>query len=240
MVISRFSKTGSRLSERRFMMQNTEPRAGAKLPVTDIYGITAEEHSLGRDNIDVAGRMIDAGIRIIQYREKEKDMGEKYEQCRKIREMTQKAGVFFIVNDHVDIAMLVKADGVHIGQEDLPLPAVRELVGHRMVIGVSTHNPMQAKTAVEQGADYIGVGPIYRTHTKKNVCDPVGFGYLDHVVSHYPEMDFVAIGGIKAHNIRDVVQHGATRICLVTEIVGAGDIGMKIKEIRSRIQGETQ
>jgi thiamine-phosphate pyrophosphorylase len=72
------------------------------------------------------------------------------------------------------------------------------------------------------------------------VCDPVGFGYLDHVVSHYPEMDFVAIGGIKAHNIRDVVQHGATRICLVTEIVGAGDIGMKIKEIRSRIQGETQ
>jgi len=220
-------------------LKNSGIRAEKKLPKTDIYGITAEAFSLGRNNIEVVEQMIEAGIRIIQYREKDKDICEKFDQCRKIRELTRKAGVFFIVNDHVDIAMLVKADGIHIGQEDLPLPAVRDLVGRQMLIGVSTHNPLQAKTAIEQGADYIGVGPIYQTHTKKDVCDPVGFNYLDHVVSHYPEMDFVAIGGIKAHNIADVVKHGANRICLVTEIVGAENIGMKIKEIRSKIQGET-
>jgi thiamine-phosphate pyrophosphorylase len=221
-------------------LKNPGIRAGKKLPKTDIYGITAEEYSRGRDNIQIVEHMIHAGIQIIQYREKDKDLCEKFEQCMKIRELTQKAGVFFIINDHVDIAMLVKADGIHVGQEDLPLPAVRELVGNQMAIGVSTHSPIQAKTAIEQGADYIGVGPIYQTHTKKDVCDPVGFSYLDHVVTHYPEMDFVAIGGIKAHNIADVVKHGATCISLVTEIVGAEDISMKIKEIRSRIQGETK
>lgn len=220
-------------------MNRTANRSAAKLPATDLYGITSEEHSLGRNNIQVAEQMIDAGIKIIQYREKEKDLGDQYRQCLKIREMTQKAGVFFIVNDHVDIALLVKADGVHVGQEDLPLPAVRTLVGQDMAIGVSTHGPEQARQAIDQGADYIGVGPIFQTHTKKNVCDPVGFEYLDHVVSNYPGMDFVAIGGIKAHNINDVVKHGASCICLVTEIVGAENIKSKIKEIRSRIQGET-
>jgi len=221
-------------------LKNPGNQVGKKFPKTDLYGITAEEYSRGRDNIQVVEQMIDAGIQVIQYREKEKDLCEKFEQCRKIRELTRQAGVFFIVNDHVDIALLVKADGIHIGQEDLPLPAVRELVGDRMAIGVSTHSPLQAKTAIEDGADYIGVGPIYQTHTKKNVCDPVGFNYLDHVVTRYPEMDFVAIGGIKTHNVADVVKHGATCISLVTEIVGAQDIGMKIKEIRSRIQGETK
>lgn len=221
-------------------MKDSGRKTEKKFPTTDLYGITAEEYSRGRDNIQVVEQMIDAGIQVIQYREKEKDLCEKFEQCRKIRELTRQAGVFFIVNDHVDIALLVKADGIHIGQEDLPLPAVRELVGDHMAIGVSTHSPLQAKTAFEQGADYIGVGPIYQTHTKKNVCDPVGFSYLDHVVTQYPEMDFVAIGGIKVHNIADVVKHGATCMSLVTEIVGAQDIGMKIKEIRSRIQGETQ
>jgi len=96
--------------------------------------------------------------------------------------MTLDSGVTFIVNDNIDIAMMVKADGVHIGQDDLPIEKVRELVGDEMIIGISTHSPTQAEDAVRRGADYIGVGPLYRTYTKEDVCEPVGLEYLDYVV----------------------------------------------------------
>ena len=98
---------------------------------TGLYCITSEEHSKGRSNIEVVESMIKAKVKIIQYREKEKKLSEKYFECLKIREMTRASGVTFIVNDNVDIAMLVKADGVHIGQDDLPIEKVRELVGRK-------------------------------------------------------------------------------------------------------------
>ncbi len=221
-------------------MKSRIVKTARNFPDTDIYCITDEAHSRGRDNIDVVKQMIDAGVKIIQYREKEKNMAEKYEQCLKMRELTREAGVFFIVNDHIDLALLVEADGVHVGQEDFPIEAVRRLVGDKMAIGLSTHSPSQAKEAIERGADYIGVGPIFKTYTKKDVCDPVGFEYLDHVVQHYPEISFVAIGGINAHNVAEVVRHGARCVSLVTEITGAENISRKIKEIRIEIQGESR
>lgn len=219
-------------------MKPVKAKTDKNFPDTDIYCITDERHSRGRDNIEVVKQMIDAGVKIIQYREKEKSMAEKYEQCLKIREVTREAGVFFIVNDHIDLALIVEADGIHIGQEDFPIEAVRRLVGENMAIGLSTHSPLQAKEAIERGADYIGVGPIFKTFTKKDVCEPVGFEYLDHVVQNYPEMSFVAIGGIKAHNVAEVVRHGAKCVSLVTEITGAENIGRKINEIRIEIEGE--
>jgi len=219
-------------------LKPVKAKTDKNFPDTDIYCITDERHSRGRDNIEVVKQMIDAGVKIIQYREKEKSMAEKYEQCLKIREVTREAGVFFIVNDHIDLALIVEADGIHIGQEDFPIEAVRRLVGENMAIGLSTHSPLQAKEAIERGADYIGVGPIFKTFTKKDVCEPVGFEYLDHVVQNYPEMSFVAIGGIKAHNVAEVVRHGAKCVSLVTEITGAENIGRKINEIRIEIEGE--
>ncbi|MGI6037136.1 MAG: thiamine phosphate synthase [Limnochordia bacterium] len=203
---------------------------------TDIYAILGEEFSQGRSNIEVTRELIKAGVQIIQYREKEKKAGEKYRECLAIRELTKKAGVQFIVNDDVDIAVLVGADGVHIGQEDLPIEAVRELVGPQMVIGVSTHSPEQGRDAVDRGADYIGVGPIFPTKTKKDVCSPVGLEYLDWVVANL-DIPFVAIGGIKEHNIEQVAQRGARCICLVTEILGASDIPAMVQGLRQRIQG---
>jgi len=193
---------------------------------TDLYCITSEEHSRGRNNIEVVREMIKAGVKVIQYRDKEKKLLQKYNECLKIREMTKEAGVTFIVNDHVDIAILVKADGVHIGQDDLPIEKVRELVGEEMIIGISTHSPKQAEEAVKRGADYIGVGPIYKTYTKKDVCEPVGLDYLRYVVRNIP-IPHVAIGGIKQHNMHEVIECGAKCIAMVTEIVGADDIGKK-------------
>ena len=202
----------------------------------DIYGITSEEHSLGRDNITVVKAMIDAGITLIQYREKEKTMLEKYRQCETLRKLTRDAGVTFIVNDHVGLAMAMEADGIHVGQDDLPVPVVRQLVGESMIIGLSTHSAAQAAAAVKSGADYIGVGPVFTTQTKKNVCDAVGLTYLDHVVTSQ-QIPFVAIGGIKEHNIGEVRKHGAETIALVTEIVGADNISKKIAEIRRILAG---
>ena len=200
-----------------------------------LYGLTAEKFSLGRRNADVVQAMLDGGIRIIQYREKTKKMGLKYEECLHLRAMTREAGAAFIVNDDIDIAVLVGADGVHVGQEDLPVECVRELVGPDMAIGLSTHSPEQARDAIRRGADYIGVGPIFRTYTKDDVVDPVGFEYLDYVVANH-DIPFVAIGGIKEHNLGEVVRHGARCAALVTEIVGEANIAAKITALRNQME----
>ena len=201
---------------------------------TDIYGITADEYSLGRGNVETVRLMVAAGIKVIQYREKDKPARQMYEECLAIRELTSNGGVMFIVNDYVDLAQVVGADGVHIGQDDLQPEAVRELVGEKMVIGLSTHSPAQAQAAmlIPGMIDYIGVGPIFATKTKKDVCEPVGLEYLEYVVNNI-SLPFVAIGGIKEHNIGLVRARGARIISLVTEIVGAPDIAAKVGAIRS-------
>lgn len=200
-----------------------------------IYGITAEKFSKGRSNLEVVEEMIRGGVRIIQYREKhkEKSIRRMYEECMKIRDITRKHDVLFIVNDFVDLALLVDADGVHVGQDDLPVPEVRRLVGDK-IIGLSTHSPEQARQAIEYGADYIGVGPIFDTQTKDDVCDAVGLQYLDYVVANLA-IPFVAIGGIKTHNIKEICRRGAKTICLVTEIVGAEDIAGTVRHLNSSI-----
>jgi thiamine-phosphate pyrophosphorylase len=202
---------------------------------TDIYCITAEKYSKGRDNLEVIQEMIDAGVKIIQYREKNKKMLDKYQECIKIRKMTKDAGVTFIINDDIDLALVVDADGVHIGQEDLPIEEVRKLLGKDKIIGLSTHSPDEAQNAIKRGADYIGVGPIFKTYTKEDVCDPVGFEYLDYVVENI-NIPFVVIGGIKEHNVDIVKERGADCICMVTEIVGAGDIKQKIRDIKEKLK----
>jgi thiamine-phosphate pyrophosphorylase len=203
------------------------------MKTADIYGLTAEEFSLGRDNVTIVGQMIQAGIRMIQYREKEKKARAMYEECLKIRKLTHSAGVTFIVNDHVDLAMAVDADGVHIGQGDLPPEAVRKLIGPDKILGLSTHAPAEARQALQSGVvDYIGVGPVFATKTKKDVSAPVGLDYLDYVV-HNIDLPCVAIGGIKIDNIREVVNHGVKTIAMVTEIVGAEDIVSRVRTIRA-------
>lgn len=196
-----------------------------------VYGILGEDFSLGRTNVETARLMVDAGINILQYREKSKDRGEMLAQCLEIRKITAAAGVPFIVNDFLDIALLCGADGVHLGQEDLPVARVKQAYPHLMV-GCSTHSPEQAARAVKDGADYLGVGPVFPTRTKADVGDTVGLEFIDHVASAHT-VPFAAIGGIKRHHIRELTARGAKTICLITEIISAEDIGQRIREIRS-------
>ena len=200
-----------------------------------IYGITAEEFANGRSNIQCALEMAKGGVSILQYREKnnDKSIRRKYEECKEIRKITSDYGILFIVNDFIDIALSVNADGIHIGQDDIPLIEANKLA-EGMIVGISTHSPEQAQKAITENAGYIGVGPIFKTYTKKNVCEPVGLEYLDYIVKN-TDIPFVAIGGIKKHNIEDVLSKGAKTIALVTEIVSAEDIAGEVKKIKEII-----
>jgi thiamine-phosphate pyrophosphorylase len=202
---------------------------------TDLYCFLTEEYSTGRDNLKVARELVQAGVKIIQYREKDKKQRVKYQECQEIRKITAPAGVTFIINDDIEIARLVGADGVHLGQDDLPVEQARKLVGDSMIIGISTHSPQQAQEAIAGGADYIGVGPIFKTFTKKDVCNPVGLDYLRWAVNHV-NIPFVTIGGIKKHNIVEVKRSGAGCIGIVTEILGSRNITREVQALRELIR----
>lgn len=194
-----------------------------------IYGITASHRARGRDTVTVARDMIRGGIAILQYREKNKTMKEQYRECSELRKMTADAGIPFIVNDHIDLAQAVSADGVHIGQDDLPFSVVRSLIPD-MMLGLSTHSPQQFAEAVEAGADYIGVGPIFATTTKENVCAPVGLKYLQYAVQQQTVM-FVAIGGITCETLPAILHAGARTVALVTALTESEDVYDTTKKV---------
>lgn len=197
-----------------------------------IYGITGDNFSNGRSNYFCVEEMIKGGIKIVQYRAKTKDTREKVKEAREIRELCRKNGVIFIVNDNVDIALLVDADGVHIGQEDMHSDDVRKLIGDNKIIGLSTHSEKQGMEAYKNpNVDYIGVGPIFPTTTKDTT--PVGLGYLEYAVKNL-DLPFVAIGGIKAQNIDAIIAKGAQRVCLVSEIVGADSISDMARNLQEK------
>lgn len=203
-------------------------------PESDLYCITDSRQSRGRSVFELVELMLKAGVRILQYREKDKAAGEMLEECLRLRQMTREAGCCFIVNDHVDIALLCKADGVHVGQGDLPLAAVRELVGKDRIIGVSTHKREEADAAFSGGADYIGVGPIFATQTKATT-PPVSFSYLEEIAPVSP-IPFVTIGGINEKTISEAVRRGARCCAVVSDITLAEDIPGKIQRLRAIIR----
>ena len=195
-----------------------------------IYGITGDNFAHGKTNLECVKAMIEGGIKIIQYRDKTKSIKEKVKEAREIRELCRENGVIFIVNDHVDIAILVDADGVHIGQDDMDPSDVRKLIGDNKIIGLSTHSEEQGmKAYLNPDVDYIGVGPIFPTTTKDTA--PVGLGYLEYAVKNL-HLPFTAIGGIKEHNLHEIISRGAKNVCLVSDIVGANNITEKVKELQ--------
>ncbi|WP_231881738.1 thiamine phosphate synthase [Anaerosporomusa subterranea] len=200
-----------------------------------LYCLTDSKLSCGRNNLTIVEQMLSAGLRIVQYREKNQSQLTMYKECLAIRDLTRSFGATFIVNDDIALAMAVCADGVHVGQDDLPVPAVRLLVGESMLIGLSTHTPEQAQAAVRLGADYIGVGPVYSTLTKKDVGNPVGLSYVDYVAKNIA-LASVAIGGINAANVAEVIRHGADCAAMISDIVSAADISQQIQLVQTLIK----
>ena len=189
-----------------------------------LYGITGDNFANGKSNYQCVEEMIKGGIKIVQYRDKRKNSREKVEEAKVIRELCKKNNVLFIVNDDVAIAMLVDADGVHVGQEDMKPADVRKLIGENKIIGLSTHSEEQGMEAYNnEDVDYIGVDTA-----------PVGLEYLEFAVKNL-YLPFIAIGGIKDYNIDEIINRGAKRICLVSDIVGAENICKKIIYLNNKI-----
>ncbi len=198
-------------------------KVGTVMRKFHLYAITGEEFHLGRDLIEVMEEAILGGVDIIQLRDKTSSKREILAKAKALRELTRKHDVLFIVNDHIDVALAVDADGIHVGQDDLPLADARRIVGSDKIIGISTHHIEEARAAEAGGADYIGVGPIFPTKSKVDVVDPVTTAYIQQVAAEI-NIPFVAIGGIKLHNVEQVLDAGATSICMISEIVGADDV----------------
>ena len=164
---------------------------------------------------EMVSAVLNAGIRIIQYRDKDRTRREIYEEAAKLRELTSSFNALLIINDHVDIAVAVDADGLHLGQDDLPLKEAKKLVGN-MLVGISTHSVAQAREAEAGGADYIGFGPIFHT-TTKDAGSPQGLDNL-RLIKQNVSIPVVAIGGISLDNAHSVFSAGADALAVATGI----------------------
>jgi len=183
---------------------------------------------------------LEAGVRFFQYRSKHGTMREIYETSLQLVPLARKAGALFIVNDHADIARAVDADGVHLGQDDLPIEHARNLLGSGKLIGISTHSPDQAKTAEAGGADYIGFGPVFRTSTKD--AGPAQGIIAVPVIKRTVSVPVIAIGGITLANVGEVIRAGADGVAVISSVLSAPDrkiaAAQMMREIqRNRTQG---
>lgn len=182
-----------------------------------------------RYTIEETVRMVlDAGIKWIQYREKRLTRKEIYYQAERLRRITEEYKSILIINDHADIALSVDADGVHLGQEDLPLYEGRKIMGSR-IIGISTHNMCEAKKAEYGMADYIGYGPIYSTSTKEDADIPKGTSGLQMITGNV-NIPVVAIGGIKLESLGEIFMAGASAVAVASAILRAEDPHNKARE----------
>ena len=177
------------------------------------------------------------GVKAIQLREKDLGTRELLKLAHKMRDSTKRYSARLFINDRFDIALAVKADGVHLTQNSIPADAVRKAVKKKLLIGVSTHSLKEAKVAEKAGADFITFGPVYRTPSKLKYGKPIGINTLKKV-SRAMKIPVFAIGGVKSHRVREVRKAGAYGIAMISEIFGAKNISKKTKEIISLLGGK--
>lgn len=185
-----------------------------------LYLIT-DKNIAGSSYVSIVRQALSAGISVFQLRDKDLTKKELYREALTIRELTLKHKAAFIINDHIDIALAVDADGVHLGQDDMPLEEARRIMGKKKVIGISTHSLKQALEAERGGADYIGFGPMFSTSTKDAGC-PKGIRKLSEIRRHV-SIPIAAIGGIMPANIHEVMRAGASAVAVISGIL-KGDI----------------
>ena len=193
------------------------------MKVKGLYAIIDNSLTPSVSNIEIAKKVLAGGAGILQLRGKGLSSKELLEQAREIREIAREAGAIFIVNDRADVALLADADGVHLGQDDLPIAQAREILGREKLIGLSTHNLKQAIKAEFEGAAYIGFGPVFGTTTKADAEEAKGLQALREIRKSV-NIPIVAIGGINIENVIDVISAGADAVAVISAIVKAGDI----------------
>ncbi len=185
-----------------------------------------------RDILRLVFEAIEGGVDTVQLRDKESATKEFIVIARKLRALTRSKSIRFIINDRVDIAMAVNSDGVHLGQDDLSLPAARKMLGDDKIIGISTHNLIQALDAEKQGADYVAIGPIFKT-TTKNAGRPVGPEMI-RTIKEKVRLPLVAIGGLNKDNIEDAAKAGADCFAVASAVIRAQDTREAVRKLKKR------
>lgn len=203
----------------------------------ELYTITdgAMLSARGIDEVEAARLCYEAGADVVQLRMKDADGAEMLAKAKEIEALADRYSKFFIVNDRVDVAILSGADGVHLGQSDIPVAEARSLCGEAMIIGVSVNTPEEAVEAVEGGADYLGVGSIFTTTTKPDAEQALGLDAIVRIREVVGEVPIVAIGGINRGNILDVFRHGADSAAVVSAVMDATDIQEAAHELKVMI-----
>ena len=203
----------------------------------ELYAITDRKMLGDVSEVEAARLCFEGGADVVQLRMKDTDGGEMLEKAKAIQEIAQQYCKFFIVNDRLDIAVLAGADGVHLGQTDIPVQEARRLVGDEMIIGVSASTVEEAVKAVDDGADYIGVGSIFNTSTKPDADQGIGLDTLMEICQAV-DVPVVAIGGINKGNIRDVIRAGADGAAVVSAIMAKPDIKAAAHELKVMVLNE--
>ncbi len=201
------------------------------------YAITDQASAGGRTDASVVADLIEGGCTCLQYRAKKATARERWRTALALRGLTRDAGVMFIVNDRIDLALDCGADGVHLGQDDAPVEAARALARgagrEAFLVGLSTHSPEQARAAAAAGEgrpDYIGCGPVFDTRTKENNVPAIGIAALREVLASV-DLPVVAIGGIRGDRLESVAAAGALHCAVVTALTGAPDVAAASRSV---------
>lgn len=201
----------------------------------DLYVVTDEVISGGRTHTEIASEAVRGGADAIQLRDKKASGKALLKEAKAIRRITQDAGVLFIVNDRFDIALLSNADGVHLGQDDLPISEVRPLCPPGFLIGISVSTVAEAIQAQKEGADYLGPGPIFSTTSKDDARAECGLDILREMKAAV-SIPLVAIGGINSANLQDVIRSGADGAAVISAVVAQKDIASACRELRALVR----
>jgi thiamine-phosphate pyrophosphorylase len=204
-------------------------------PESSLYLITDRELSRGRLTPDVVKAALAGGVDVVQLRDKTVETSLMVEDGLRVRELTAKAGKPLIVNDRIDVALAIEADGAHVGQTDIPAAMARALLAVPRLLGVSTSEADMARRAFQDRADYVGFGPLYRTATKQTVASPRGLEMLPQVLDAVP-IPVVVLGGISLDNIEDVVAAGADHVAVCSCIVAADDVQRAAATLKERME----
>lgn len=206
------------------------------LVIPRLYAIIDLPCEGGRQPVEITTALLAAGVRLIQLRSKHTTSGELFVRAREVGEWIRNAAGTFIVNDRADVAYAVDADGVHLGQDDLPVESARELMGLSKIVGCSTHNVAQVTAADRTSADYIAFGPIFPTASKESPDSVVGLAGLVEA-RKATRKPLVAIGGITLDNARTVIEAGADSIAVIRGLVGAPDIRQRAEKFWQKVKG---
>src|SRR2546423_894056 len=204
-----------------------------RLTLPKIYPITDTTIS-GLSHRDQVKQLIDGGATLIQLREKRAPPREFFQDAREALSIAHSAGIKLVINDRVDIALAIRADGVHLGQTDMPVQAARRLLGEDAIIGFSTHNLNQVEEAVRLSIDYLAFGPIFPTATKENPDPIVGLKELAQIKHLVGSVPLVAIGGISADRVREVLMSGSDSVAIISAVLNpAHSIAENLRKLKN-------